>query len=105
MTELTVSVKLTENGEIPVPEELRRALRLAPYQTVRLRQVDNRLLVEKEQAGPKKLRERAALIVKEAKLQAARDVAAMTSEEVWAAYDASAKAVRKALTSKRKRAR
>jgi bifunctional DNA-binding transcriptional regulator/antitoxin component of YhaV-PrlF toxin-antitoxin module len=105
MSEMTVSVTLTEKGEIPVPENLRRAIGLAPRQTLRLRQLDDRILVEKELAGPKALRERAALIVRQAKLQAARDAATMTSEEVWAAYDAAAKAVRKALAPRRKRKR
>jgi bifunctional DNA-binding transcriptional regulator/antitoxin component of YhaV-PrlF toxin-antitoxin module len=105
MSELTVSVTLTEKGEIPVPEELRRALGLMPRQLLRLRQLDDRILVEKELTGPRTLRERAALIVREAKLQAARDAATMTPEEVWAAYDDAAKAVRKALAPKRKRKR
>lgn len=99
---MACSVTLTDNGEIPVPEEMRRALGLKPRQTVRLRQVDDRLLVEKGPAGPLALRERAALIIKEARLQAAREAATLTPEEVWAAYEAAAQAVGAALASNAK---
>lgn len=99
------SVTLTDNGDIPVPEDMRRALGLAPRQTVRLRRVENRLVVEKGAGGPLTLRERAALLVKEARLQAAREAATMTSEEIWAAYEAAALAVGAALTPRSRRKR
>ncbi|MDW8325055.1 MAG: AbrB/MazE/SpoVT family DNA-binding domain-containing protein [Anaerolineales bacterium] len=103
MSEMTCSVMLTDNGGIPVPEDMRRALGLKPRQTVHLRQVDDRLLVEKSPAGALNLRERAALIIKEARLQAAREASTMTAEEVWALYEAAAQAIGATLTSTTKR--
>ena len=99
MSDLVLAVTLTDDGEIPVPEEMRRAVGIKPRQPLRLRQMDNRILVEVEgPTRPETSRERAERIVMEARLQAARDAANMTPEEVWAAYDAAAEKVRKALS-------
>lgn len=105
MSSMTVSVTLAENGSIPIPEDMRRALGLSPHQKLRLRRSENGLVVEFEPAEPASIRERAAQMVKEAKLQAAYDAAGMTADEVWSAYEAAAKAVRHSLTYQRKRRR
>lgn len=108
MSDLTVSVKLTDNGEIPVPEEMRRAVGLELGQSLRLRQIDRQILVEVEErqiAGAQTLPERAARLVMEARLQASRDMADMTPEEAWAAYDAAAEAARKSLSRRARRKR
>ncbi len=59
MSDMVMSVKLTENGEIPLPKELRLALGLLPRQALRLRRLENRIVVEKEQIAPESLREQA----------------------------------------------
>ena len=63
MSNVVVSVRLTENGEIPLPEELRLALGLLPRQWLRLRQFNNRLEVEKDQELPEAMQKPAEEIV------------------------------------------
>ena len=41
----SIPVQITEDGKIPVPQELREQLRLAPFQTVYLAREGDKLLV------------------------------------------------------------
>ena len=42
---LSIPVQITEDGKIPVPQELQEQLRLVPFQTVYLTREDDKLLV------------------------------------------------------------
>jgi bifunctional DNA-binding transcriptional regulator/antitoxin component of YhaV-PrlF toxin-antitoxin module len=91
MTEAFVA-KITEKGEIPVPEDLRKELGLSPLQEVRLlKRVDD--LVVQPVTAEALLQERVEAILRRAKLRAAALAEQVTVDEAWAIYDRAAEAL------------
>ena len=94
MTEAFIA-KITENGEIPLPEDLRRELGLAPFQEVRLLRRGEDLVVRPITADAA-LQERVETILRRAKVRAAALVEEVTVDEAWAIYDQAAEALSQA---------
>jgi bifunctional DNA-binding transcriptional regulator/antitoxin component of YhaV-PrlF toxin-antitoxin module len=90
----TVSITIEKDGRIEIPKRFRKALNLKQNQSVTVRQVGKTLLIEGAETSER--RQRAEVIVRQAKISAARD-AAMTQDEGWAEFKAAASALRKAL--------
>jgi bifunctional DNA-binding transcriptional regulator/antitoxin component of YhaV-PrlF toxin-antitoxin module len=90
MTEAVV--KITENGEIPLPEDLRKELGLTPLQEVRLLKRGDDLVVQPMTAEAL-LQERVEAILRRAKLRAAALAEQVTVDEAWAIYDRAAEAL------------
>ena len=87
--------KITEKGEIPVPEDLRKELGLSPLQEVRLlRQGDD--LVVRPMTSDALLQERVDAILRRAKVRAAALAEQVTVDEAWAIYDRAAEALNQA---------
>ena len=94
MTE-TFIAKITENGQIPLPEDLRRELGLLPLQEVRLlRRGDD--LVVRPMTADAALQERVEAILRRAKVRAAALAEEVTVDEAWAIYDRAAEALSQA---------
>ena len=91
MTEAFVA-KITEKGEIPVPEDLRKELGLLPLQEVRLLKRGDDLVVQAITAETL-LQERVEAILRRAKLRAAALSEQVTVDEAWAIYDRAAEAL------------
>jgi bifunctional DNA-binding transcriptional regulator/antitoxin component of YhaV-PrlF toxin-antitoxin module len=85
-------VKITENGEIPLPEDLRKELGLTPLQEVRLLKRGDDLVVQPMTAEAL-LQERVETILRRAKLRAAALAEQVTVDEAWAIYDRAAEAL------------
>ena len=85
-------VKITENGEIPLPEDLRKELGLTPLQEVRLLKRGDDLVVQSMTAEAL-LQERVEAILRRAKIRAAALAEQVTADEAWAIYDRAAKAL------------
>jgi bifunctional DNA-binding transcriptional regulator/antitoxin component of YhaV-PrlF toxin-antitoxin module len=94
MTEEFVA-KITEKGEIPVPEGLRKELGLSPLQEVRLLKRGDDLVVRAVTAEAL-LQERVEAILRRAKLRAAALAEQVTVDEAWAIYDRAAEALSQA---------
>ena len=91
MTEAFVA-KITEKGEIPVPEDLRKELGLSPFQEVRLLKRGDDLVVRAVTAEAL-LQERVEAILRRAKLRAAALAEQVTVDEAWVIYDRAAEAL------------
>lgn len=91
MTEAFVA-KITENGEIPLPEDLRKELGLSPFQEVRLLRL-GRDLVVRPMTADVRLQERVEAILRRAKVRAAVLAEQVTVDEAWAIYDRAAEAL------------
>ena len=85
-------VKITENGEIPLPEDLRKELGLTPLQEVRLLKRGDDLVVQ-SLTTEALLQERVEAILRRAKLRAAALAEQVTVDEAWAIYDRAAEAL------------
>jgi bifunctional DNA-binding transcriptional regulator/antitoxin component of YhaV-PrlF toxin-antitoxin module len=85
-------VKITENGEIPLPEDLRKELGLTPLQEVRLLKRGDDLVVQPMTAEAL-LQERVDAILRRAKIRAATLAEQVTADEAWAIYDRAAEAL------------
>jgi len=85
-------VKITANGEIPLPEDLRKELGLTPLQEVRLLKRGDDLVVQAMTAQAL-LQERVEAILRRAKLRAAALSEQVTVDEAWAIYDRAAEAL------------
>ena len=85
-------VKITENGEIPLPEDLRKELGLTPLQEVRLLERGDHLVVQSMTAEAL-VQERVETILRRAKLLAAALAEQVTVDEAWAIYDRAAEAL------------
>jgi AbrB family looped-hinge helix DNA binding protein len=95
MTTPTISATISKDGKITIPKKLRKALKLNNGQPVVLRQMGERLLIEK--AGEPSARTKAEALVVQAKANAARKAMTLDPDAVWAQYDVAAAALRKAL--------
>ena len=91
MTEAFVA-KITEKGEIPVPEDLRKELGLSPLQEVRLLKRGDDLIV-RAVTPEALLQERVEAILRRAKVRAAALAEQVTVDEAWAIYDRAAEAL------------
>ncbi|MBM4424724.1 MAG: AbrB/MazE/SpoVT family DNA-binding domain-containing protein [Chloroflexi bacterium] len=89
-----VPVTIEKDGRITIPKRLRKALNLSQDQTIVLRQVGEAILIEK--AGASERRQRAESLVRQAKVEAARDALTLTESESWMQFKAAANALRKA---------
>jgi bifunctional DNA-binding transcriptional regulator/antitoxin component of YhaV-PrlF toxin-antitoxin module len=85
-------VQITENGEIPLPEDLREELGLSPLQEVCLLRLGDDLVV-RAIAAETRLQERVEAILRRAKLRAAALSEQVTVDEAWAIYDRAAEAL------------
>lgn len=90
----SVPVTIEKDGRIALPKRFRKALNLGRNQTIVLRQVGETILIEK--VGASERRKRAESIVRQAKIEAARDALTMTEAEAWTQFKAAADALRKA---------
>lgn len=91
MTEAVVA-QITENGEIPLPEDLRKELGLLPFQEVRLFRLGDDLVVRLVAAGAS-LEQRTEAILRRAKVRAAALAGQVTEDEAWAIYDRAAESL------------
>jgi len=91
MTEIFIA-KITENGQIPLPEDLRKELGLSPLQEVRLLRRGGDLVVRPMTADAL-LQERVETILRRAKVRAAALAEEVTVDEAWAIYDRAAEAL------------
>lgn len=94
-----ISVTLSEDGKIAIPEKLRKALDLNDGQSVTLRRLGQTILIEK--GARSHLRARAEALVRQAKANVAQEALFLDADRAWAQYDAAAVALRKALQGKR----
>jgi bifunctional DNA-binding transcriptional regulator/antitoxin component of YhaV-PrlF toxin-antitoxin module len=90
--------KITEKGEIPVPEDLRKELGLSPLQEVRLLRQGNDLVVRSMTSDARlqeqmQVQERVNVILRRAKVRAAALAEQVTVDEAWALYDRAAEAL------------
>ena len=85
-------VKITANGEIPLPEDLRKELGLTPLQEVRLLKRGDDLIV-RAVTPEALLQERVEAILRRAKVRAAALAEQVTVDEAWAIYDRAAEAL------------
>ena len=91
----TFTAKITENGQIPLPEDLRKELGLSPFQEVRLlRRGDD--LVVRPMTADAALQERVEAILRRAKIRAATLAEEVTVDEAWEIYDRAAEALSQA---------
>ena len=94
MTE-TFAVKITESGQIPLPEDLRKELGLLPLQEVRLLR-QGRDIVVRPMTAETLLQERVETILRRAKVRAATLAQEVTVDEAWAIFDRAAEALSQA---------
>ena len=90
--------RITEKGEIPVPEDLREELGLSPLQEVRLLRSGDDLVVrpitsEARLQEKMQVQERVEAILGRAKVRAAALAEQITVDEAWAIYDRAAQAL------------
>jgi len=91
-----IAVQITEDGQIPLPEQVRKDLGLAPLQEVRLVKRGGELVIQP--VTPHRSRqEQIETILRRAKLRAATLAGEVSSEEAWAIYDRAAAALGQAL--------
>ena len=96
MDTLSVAVRITEDGQIPVPEQLRQDLGLSPQQEVRLYTRGRELVVQPVTDDTSRQKQIEA-ILRRAKLRAAVLSEDLTDKEAWAIYDQAASALGQAV--------
>jgi bifunctional DNA-binding transcriptional regulator/antitoxin component of YhaV-PrlF toxin-antitoxin module len=96
MSESPIAVKITKDGQIPLPEQLLRDLGLAPLQKVLLFRRGDELVVQPVSTSTS-LREWAEAILLQAKVRAAALASEVTMDEAWAIYDRAAAALEQVL--------
>ncbi len=94
-----ISVAISKDGTIVIPEKLRKALNWVDGQSVVLRQTGEGILLEKPSNSP--LRAKAKALVRQAKINTAIRADTLTADEARAHYDAAVTAIRKTLQAKR----
>ena len=96
MEDPAIAVRITEDGQIPLPEQVRKELGLAPLQEVRLLKRGGELVIQPVTADLSR-QEQIETIIRRAKLRAAALAGEVSSEEAWAIYDRAAAALAEAL--------
>jgi bifunctional DNA-binding transcriptional regulator/antitoxin component of YhaV-PrlF toxin-antitoxin module len=96
MEDPAIAVRITEDGQIPLPEQMRRELGLVPLQEVRLLRRGGELVIQPLTADLSR-QEEIETILRRAKLRAAALADQVSSAEAWAIYDRAAAAVARAL--------
>jgi len=96
MSRSSIAVKITPEGQIPLPAELQEALELRPLQEVRLFKRGQELVIRLTTAKVP-LQERVEAILRRAKVRAAALAGEVTTAEAWAIYDEAASALGQAL--------
>jgi bifunctional DNA-binding transcriptional regulator/antitoxin component of YhaV-PrlF toxin-antitoxin module len=96
MTEPTIVVRITKDGQIPLPEQVRKELGLVPQQEVRLLKRGGELVIQPVPSDPSR-QEQIETILRRAKLHAAALADQVSSEEAWAIYDRAAATLGQAL--------
>lgn len=96
MEDPAIAVRITDDGQIPLPDQVRRELGLEPQQEVRLFKRGGELVVQPVTASPSR-QEQIATILRRAKLRAATLAGQVSSAEAWAIYDQAAAALRQEL--------
>ena len=89
MDNQTIAVRITEDGQIPLPEQVRKDLGLVPQQEVRLLRRGKELVIQPV-TGDASRQEQVEAILRRAKLRAAFLGQDLTEQEAWAIYDQAA---------------
>lgn len=89
MEDQAIAVRITENGEIPLPEQMRKELGLVPEQEVRLLRRGKELVIQPI-TDESSRQEQIEAILRRAKLRAAFLSPGLTEQEAWAIYDQAA---------------
>ena len=89
----STAVKITADGQIPLPAELREALGLGPSQKVHLFRRGTEIVIRLA-ADETSLQERVETILRRSKVRAAALAGEVTEAEAWAIYDKAAAALR-----------
>jgi bifunctional DNA-binding transcriptional regulator/antitoxin component of YhaV-PrlF toxin-antitoxin module len=92
MEDPTIAVRITKDGQIPVPEQVRRDLGLMPQQEVRLYRRGGELVIQPVTPDLSR-QEQIETILRRAKLRAATLAGQVSSEEAWDIYDRAAAAL------------
>ncbi len=95
----TVSVTISGDGKIVIPEKFRKSLGLNEGQSLTLRQLGQKILIEK--GGRARLRVQAEALVRLSKANVAQEALPLDPDRAWVQYDAAAAALRKALQGER----
>ena len=92
MQDPTIAVRITKDGQIPLPKQVREELGLTPEQEVRLVQRGGELVIQPITSDSPQATE-AETILRRAKLRAAALAGQVSSQEAWDIYDRAADAL------------
>lgn len=96
MQDPAIAVRITKNGQIPLPKQVREDLGLTPEQEVRLVQRGGELIIQPITSDSPRATD-AETILRRAKLRAAALASQVSAKEAWDIYDRAAEALGRAL--------
>lgn len=96
MQDPAIAVRITKNGQIPLPKQVLEELGLTPEQEVRLVQRGGELVIQPITTNLARQTD-AETILRRAKLRAAALAGQVSSKEAWDIYDRAADALGQAL--------
>ena len=96
MEDPAIAVRITKNGQIPLPKRVREKLGLTPEQEVRLVQRGGELVIQPVTTDSSRQND-VETILRRAKLRAAALAGQVSSREAWDIYDRAAEALGQAL--------